>query len=41
MNYNLIVWFLSGVSCLAGLLIFIVHLCNRKLHKNPCKFDFS
>ena len=36
MDPNLIVWFIGGVSFIAGLLIFLVHLCNRKLHKNPC-----
>ena len=38
MNPYLVVWFISGVSSLAGIVIFLIHLFNRKLHKNPCKF---
>jgi hypothetical protein len=37
MDPNVIVWIISSISLLAGLLIFVFHLCNRKLHKNPCK----
>ena len=37
MDPNIIVWVFSGISLLIGLTIFVFHLCNRKLHKNPCK----
>jgi hypothetical protein len=30
-----VVWGISGFSLTVGLLIFVFHLCNRKLHKNP------
>lgn len=35
MDPNIIVWVFSGISLLVGLTIFMFHLCNRKLHKNP------
>eukprot|EP00347_Sterkiella_histriomuscorum_P011805 403371031 len=35
MDPNVIIYSISGVSLLAGLVIFLFHLFNRKLHKNP------
>ena len=35
---NIVIFIISGISLISGLIIFMFHLCNRKLHKNPCKY---
>jgi hypothetical protein len=37
---DIAIYTVSAISLIAGLILLIVHFCDKKLHKNPCK-DFN
>ena len=36
MESNIPIFVISGIGLLSGLMIFLIHILDKKLHKNPC-----